>query len=450
MNRKLKIVVLATSAPHFPLESARRSRIRCMKLLNETSYLEYEFLESKEVITDTTSFGRELAQLKGKGPDILILIQGAFTWDNITTYLYEYFGKLPTIIWALPEDIFIKDKLGTNSLCGAIMNNAALRKLGEHVLFCYSGPQEDETKERIDRAIKTVACAARIRNAKYGMVGYRPIGFYNSTFDELDIRRVFGIETIYYDLSTLFEDMKRIPKRSLEEEIRSIRRLGKIGEADPESLSVGARTYIALKRFAEKEAVDFLSIQCWPEMMNRGMNPCLTLGRLIEEKHIAGCESDFGGALSLAIAHWLSGNVPWLADIVDLNKRNGSFYFWHCGAASRSLSYNKEAPIINKQFRGLGRCNTLEFLLKEGPVTIFRFGITNGGYRIFAFKGTAVRPAPRIRGNLSEVIVSPGPESLLDKIIGLGVEHHYAIVYGDYIDQLRDLSGLLKIDFYHA
>lgn len=153
MKKRLSVAILGTSAPHFPLKTAKRNYINCVAALKKR--LNFNFLNTRRIITDTLSYERQLRSVKKQAPRALILVQGAFTWDNISVYLYQYFGKIPTILWALPEGEFSKRGfLGTNSLCGAIMNNAALHKLRAGNSFCWGHPHDEKTIEKIGRFIK--------------------------------------------------------------------------------------------------------------------------------------------------------------------------------------------------------------------------------------------------------------------------------------------------------
>lgn len=450
MDKKLNVLVIVTSAPHFPVDIAKQSYRKCLDFLRSNLGHRYNFMEYGEVVTDTVSMESDMEKLRKQGPDILVLLQGAFTWDNITLYLNQYFAKIPVILWAIPEGIFLDNLLCTNSLCGMIMNNSALHKTGNNCLYCFVNLLDDKAYRKIGSALAVAACAVRIKRARYGMVGYRPTGFYNSTFDEMNVRRVLGIEAVYYDLANLFSDIEHISEEEIEKDMVTARSLGVMGEATDESLRTSSRVYLALREFIHREKIDFLAVQCWPEMMKRGLNPCLVLGRLIDENVASGCESDFGGALSMAIASWISGEPSWLADLVDINEKNRSFYFWHCGAAPVSLADGSSSQIINKQFRGLDRGNTLEFVLEKGNVTVLRFGITNGKYRIFAFEGEAISPDIKIRGNFSEIIPQKDPGYILEQIIENGIEHHFAIIYGSYLRELKSLSKIMDIDFYYV
>lgn len=450
MDRKYNVGVIGTSAPHFPIRIAEKTFEKCLRVLKDDFKNEFNFFALKKIVTDTVNFDDNLISFKKRNLDILILVQGAFTWDNISVYLYEFFGSPPTILWAVPEKIIDGEVLGTNSLCGIIMNNSAFHKLGVRNFVFYGSPKDVHVLRQIGGALKTISCALTMKNAKFGMIGYRPTGFYNSTFDEMKIRRELGIETVYYDLCDLLNNMDEISKQDVLQDLKKAKSLGKIERATKQSLETASKTYLAIKDFVDREKIDFLGIQCWPVMMKKNANPCMVLGRLIEDNIPAACESDFGGALSMAMAMWLSGGAAWLADLIDINEKNGSFYFWHCGAAPRSLAHERDFPVINRQFRGSDRGNTLEFILKEGEVTVVRFGITDNKLRIFAFEGNALFPDNKVRGNVSEVVPKSEPGQILKKIVDCGIEHHLAVVYGRHLESFKELARLLKIDFYSA
>lgn len=440
------IAVLATSAPHFPLDLAAASFKRCLARLRET--FPFAFAAPEGIITGDPGDREILDEIKAAGPKALILVQGAFTWDDIAAKAYEHLGKIPTLLWALPEPETGSGVLSTNSLCGALMNNAAFHKLGFRNLFLYGDPDDPSLEGKLGDAVRALACAGALPGARYGMVGYRPTGFYNSTFDELRVRREFGVETRYLDLAELCDAMEAMPAGRIEEDVTAALQLGKPGQADRASLETGARVHLALKDFIQRERIDFLGARCWPELMRKGANPCMVLGRLTGAGVPAACESDFGGALTMFLLARLSGGVPWLADLINADAERGALHFWHCGAAPASLADPAKERIINKQFRGLDRCNSLEFTLKPGPVTVARFGLSNDRFRIFAFTGQATAPAIELRGNLSEITPSAKPQTIIKAMTELGVEHHLGIVYGDRLAALSNAARLLGIEFH--
>ena len=64
---------------------------------------------------------------------------------------------------------------------------------------------------------------------------------------------------------------------------------------------------------------------------------------------------------------------------------------------------------------------------------------------MFITTGEALPTKMILRGNPSIVKIDVFVERLLGAIVENGVEHHYAIVYGDHKDDLVEVCGLLNI-----
>jgi len=220
----------------------------------------------------------------------------------------------------------------------------------------------------------------------------------------------------------------------------------KVGEATEKDLYNSAKFHKFLLDFSRKNGVDCYGVKCWPEFFKRNLSVCFVISQLIDEGIMTGCEADFDGTITMLLEYYLTGKTPWLADLVHINEGNNTAIFWHCGAAPSSLASDKSEIIIQKQFRNLTRGASIEFPLKTGRVTIARLGITEGKYRIFITTGEALPTKMILRGNPSIVRMDIPVKKLLEVIIENGVEHHYAIVYGDYKDDLIELSRLLNID----
>lgn len=441
----MKIFVCATSASHFPQENAHNNLQKCAEFISKK--ISSDLIVIDDPITEKT----ELTQinLSNKEVDLLILIQGAFTWDDIAVNIINRFRKnIPIVIWSLPEPDFISGVLETNSLCGALMNNAAFHKIGIPNFFIYGDPSDKKVQAKLNRIIKAIYTVLCIKNSRYGMIGYRPTGFYSSTFDEMEIRKRFGIETRYLDLSMVFDQIESISISKIKDDTYIASKLGTINEASEKSILDSSKVYCSLLQYIKDERIDFFGIRCWPEMMKKSINPCMVLGRLTEDGICAACESDFAGALSMKIAYLITNTAPWLADLIHINEVDRSLYFWHCGAASASLADPDISPVLNKQFRGLDRGTTLEFNLKNGVVTILRVGITDNNYRIFAFTGEIVKNDIQIRGNIAKILIDQLPSEMIENMAELGIEHHFAIVYGDIIETLKYISKLWKIKFF--
>ena len=282
-SKELKVGLVCTSAPHFPIEAARKTLKHAARSLSEYGI---SVITCEDVVSGSAKVLSIAEEFEGYNFDVLILLQGAFTWDDVPVSLVEKINHKQLVIWAVPEPAMCGGKLDTNSLCGAIMNSAALTKIGRRFTFFYGAADDDATMDKIVRYLRVVSAAARLRQTRFGLFGYRPTGFYNSGYDELNARRILGVETIHISLLTLLDEYQEL--NPAEDDMARIRRIGKLGEATQEDIEKSAKLYRAITNIAERERLDCVGIKCWPELMRRGLNTCFVNAFLTENNIIAG------------------------------------------------------------------------------------------------------------------------------------------------------------------
>ena len=94
---------------------------------------------------------------------------------------------------------------------------------------------------------------------------------------------------------------------------------------------------------------------------------------------------------------------------------------------------NRKKPLVN------------EFALKPGEVTLFRLSQSKNLTRMVIGKGNMLK-APKSFSGTSGVIRFERPASeVLDTVIKEGLEHHYAITYGNVSKGLSVLARQLNI-----
>ena len=111
-------------------------------------WLEAQMPESKVVRAPELGSGSEsveaaVKEFKRQEVDVIVLVYGAFTGDDVASYLAEMLQK-PIILWAPYEVPFEReDRLYSNALCSMTMNAAALRRLGVSCHTVYGSREED-------------------------------------------------------------------------------------------------------------------------------------------------------------------------------------------------------------------------------------------------------------------------------------------------------------------
>lgn len=393
---------------------------------------------SKADVQDCVSF------MKEQKIDLLIQLYGAFTGDDVCcTFADEL--QVPIILWAPREEKWERqDRLYANALCSATMNGASLMRIHApwHILFGNS--DEERVQKELNDLVSAYAAKKAIKGMTYGLFGYRPTAFYNCAFDEVTIRRTFGINVEETDLKVVFDRMAELPEETVKAQMDLV-----AGTWDTSALPAGhlenhARLYLALKELFARQGYDYAAIKCWPEMGNLHTTPCAVLGRLADEGITISCEGDMDAGLAALVQNVLTDEATFVTDLINIDEQENTVTFWHCGNAAPSL-HNKAdgVTVCNHPLAGQG--TAFWCALKDGPVTAARFTNIDGQYRLFLLRGNAVPTVRNTRGSMVNVQVKTPVLELVQKLAENGMSHHWSVVWEDVADKMVQLATLWNI-----
>jgi len=425
---------MTTAAEHFPYDRPRALSVQAVQALRG---LEVDLVASEGLVTDPDSAQAAAARFRGAGVDLLISLCGSFTWDNIPVRVAQEVN-VPLILWAVPEPSMQGGRLEANSLVGVTMNAAALKRLGQRYRFVYGFPDNEATMAEIKRTIRVIGALKQLRHTKLGVLGGRPPGFYGSTYDELRLRRTLGIEIILIEVSEALAAYDQVPEAQVEANIKRLNALGHRASATEDDMRQIARLYSAIHSLVQSEGLQGLAVKCWPELKDRRLNPCVVNSLMTDEGIMMGCETDVHGTITMLMEHALNGQPVLFADLVTFDETQNTALLWHCGAAPASLAVQKEAVALERHSIGEGTA-TIEFPLRQGRVTFCRLGPLDDGYRLLIVTGEAVPTGMLLRGNNILVRTDLPVRQVVQRIIERGIEHHYALTYGDLRLDLLEL-----------
>ena len=247
---------------------------------------------SRETVEQVTE------EFKKQDVDVIVLVYGAFTGDDVASYLAEMV-KVPIILWAPYEVPFEKDdRLYSNALCSMTMNAAAIRKLGASYHTVYGSLEDERAAEKVKNLIRAYGVVKALRHTNLGLLGYRPTAFYNCSFDESLIRRTFGVKIEETDLKVVFDRMEGLSEEGWKADMENMSSQYDTTQLPKGHLENHSRLYLALKEVMKDQKYDFAAIKCWPEMGNLHATPCAVLGRLADEGINIGCEGDVDAELA--------------------------------------------------------------------------------------------------------------------------------------------------------
>jgi len=427
---------MTTAAEHFPYERPQQLATMATEALQA---MDVDLVVADRLVTDPASAEAAAARFQDAGVDLLVSLCGSFTWDNMPVRVAQELN-VPILLWAVPEPKMTGGRLEANSLVGVTMNAAALKRLGQRYKFIYGLPDDEAALSEIKRTVRVIGAIKRLRHARLGVLGGRPPGFYSSTYDELRLRRALGVEVIVIEVSEVLAAYERVPEAQVDSSLSQVTGLGKQASAVEDDLRRVARLHIAMRRFVESEHLSGIAVKCWPELKDRMLNPCVANSLLTDKGIMVGCETDVHGTVSMLIEHFLTGQPAFFADLVTFDEDANTALLWHCGAAPTSLATTKEAITLERHSIGAGIA-TVEFPLRQGRVTFTRLGPVEGGYRMLIVTGDAAPTDMPLRGNNIFVRTDLPVRHVVQGIIERGIEHHYALVYGDLRQDLLELCS---------
>lgn len=404
-----------------------------------------EIIGFDHVIDSPGRIQEAMNTLRAEGADIVIMVYGAFTGDDVCTTIAERLN-LPLILWAPREPDVHGGRLLSNALVAMTMNSASLLRLGHHPHTIYGGLESEDAKNKIKNYIRAYSAIKKLRGSTLGLFGYRPTAFYNSAFDEGLIRKTFGITIEETDLKVVFDRMQEVDEEALSKDLAYIKELYQFGDDFiPEYQLNHSRLFLTLKQLMQEQNYAYGVIKCWPEMGNLKAVPCAVLGRLADAGYSIACEGDMDVSLSMAAQNALTDKSNFITDLIDINEEQNYLTFWHCGNAAPSLHHKDcqvklcDHPLYNKG-------SAFRAVLKEGPVTVSRFCNIGGKYKLFITGGTAIKADMYTPGCMVNVVTEAPVRSIIEGIIKEGVPHHYSVVWEDVVDDMITLAEILGIE----
>ena len=420
--------LISVGVPWFDVGAAQRN-------LDETrAWLgaKWPVVGPAQVVVDAQSLERALEELlAGPRPEVLVLQIGTFPDGEAPLAIAERL-RVPVILHSLPEPD-IEKEVALNSLCGANLSTFTLTEMGFPHKAIHGPVSDPGVQAEMSAYIQAGLALARVRRLRLGLVGFRAPGFYPCVFDELLIRRIFGLGLDHISLGEVVLALQNGRRRSAP--ATAFPAIGG-GSLSAEAVEWIERYYAALSSVLEESGKRLFAIKDWPEIMGLndpgGLWPAL--GWLQQEGYLIAPEGDVNAALTMAVLNGLTGEVPFFADISAWDDQSSSVALWHYGGAP-CLARNPDEIRYGKEGR------EVQFTLKPGRATLARVGLHHGAFRILAVGVEVLDRTVQLRraGGWARTVHHSASE-VVYAMLDDGWEHHMVLVYGDAVPALRAVA----------
>jgi len=454
--------VAALARPTFDVPFAEAEAARAFAALDAAGI---KTVGPRELLFDANAAEAALKDITAHGDiDLLLILQVTFTDATMTVKMAER-SPAPVALWGLPEPR-LGGRLRLNALCGINLAAHALGLAGRPYAWLFAPPDRAGLAEDLralpDRVAEAPAAtrpaagdaanpeAARVLKAlgesRFGIIGDHPAGFDTCAYDSNALAERTGAQVDRLTLDTLFDKARGAdPARVAAHRATQSERLAGLDEVDQAELDKSLRLLCGLEDISGEKKTRGLAVRCWPETFTEyGCAACGPMGVMNEAKIPCACEADMHGLISAFILQELAGDPSWMADLVDLDMEDDTGVLWHCGLAPYSMR-DPEAEATATVHTNRKKPLLQQFPLKPGRVTIARLSRARGEEKL-TIGGAEVLRAPMAFTGTSGVIRFDKPAgAVASTIMEQGLEHHFALVYGDYRARLRDIAAGLDL-----
>ena len=336
----------------------------------------------------------------------------------------------------------------TDTWCGQFMTTAAIKRRGfrfVHIRTC--NPEDEYFQEHVELFARSVCAISRFERLKIGQLGTRPQVFESQVWNEQAMQKRFRQMVVPMDLDTVHTRIEAIDPKDPEVQrvVRELYGMAEVSEQTEESMINLARTEVGYRKIATELDVSALAIACWTRIEERlHVDPCVVLGRLVEQGLMAGDEVDVYGTMTMVVFHSaaLGAAKPHFIDWTDLHPEKPNVWLaWHCGNAPISACAANSRPKLVRNERMVQWCETchgaLEFRLKDGPVTCGRLVEYDGEFCMFYGSGAVIDIPPFVRGAYGWVQVN----DVYDwekKLVECGVYQHGVLIHDPKVAKAMD------------
>jgi len=394
-----------------------------------------------------------------------IVIQSTFTDAKFISSFVKKFKK--PILFVSFKEKRTGGRLRLNSLCGINLALHALIKKKYYANFLIYSSDEQSFSKEITKFIKNNNFSTKnnhlkeifnskkiskklikFKQPKLGLIGERPEGFDTCDFNSKELKTKFNAKIAKVSLQNLFNISNKVNNKTINVTKKSISaNLKNLNQLNQKEVNKSISLFHGLEQIQQKQNIDAFAVRCWPEMFTEyKCASCAPMAMMNENKISSACEADVLGSLSCNILNQLNNKPALLVDIVDVDKKDNTTVFWHCGLApvsmaekntlSATVHSNRRKPLLHN------------FAFKSGDITIFRVSKSENKLKFILMKGKILKRKNSFSGTSGVISLGTNTYRKIKNLFLSGLEHHVSFTYGDVIEDIKCLGKQLKIPTY--
>jgi len=428
------------------------------------SKLPIDLVVAESVAMTRVEIQEQADHLLASKADVLVAHVPCWTSPNLVVYGIQTLN-LPTIL-------LTNKSPATHGTVGYLGTAGALDQIGYSFVRVREDFEGQAVSEKSLPYFRAATTKARLRGQVFGLFGGRSLGIDTGTFDPLQWKRMFGVDTEHIDQLEIIRRADLVPEDQtthmvdwLETNVAQVD-FGE-GKLTREKLAFQVRCYLATKEIIAENRMDFIAIKCMPDLTTHFVPQCISAALMPgpydadgpKDPMMMSCEADGDGALSMEILKQVSGGKPVLfMDVSYIDDDAQVFYLPNCGAFCSWYAKRSDDPAENLKQVKLHPANRpgggaiTYFNPAAGPLTFARLYRKNGEYYMAIVAGETIELPPekyeafvQARGNHPLPTAFAKLHVDIDVFMNEFASNHILAVDGIYVRELEHLCQMLDV-----
>ncbi|MCU1413476.1 MAG: arabinose isomerase [Microbacteriaceae bacterium] len=317
--------------------------------------------------------------------------------------------------------------------------------------------KQESAWTRINQWVHAAGVRATLRNARHGLMGHLYPGMLDVSTDLTLLSTQFGSHVEVLEFDDLRVRVDEVTDAQVAERVALAKQIFSIDPSvKDEDFAWGAKVSVGLDRLVDDFDLD--SAAYYHRGLGGELHERLGAGMILGASLLTARGIPFVGeyelrtSLALLAAHTIGAGGSF-TEIQALNFNDNVVEMGHDGPAHLAIS--ERDPLL----RGLGIYHgkrgygvSVEFDVKQGPVTTFGIGQDRDGSFVFITSEGTVVPGPllAIGNTTSRVDFGGDPGEWVDAWSQTGLGHHWALCVGHRAADIRAAASLLGIEHRHV
>ncbi len=300
-----------------------------------------------------------------------------------------------------------------------------------------------------------------LKRARIGHFGHVLENMLDMQTDHTALTAAFGCHIVQTEADDLMRHFRTVTDADVEEKKRQVLEL--FDTPDPKSdpitrkltdgdLDMASRVAVALERFVDEYELDGLAYyyEGEPESPVRRLVTNLIVGNsLLTAAGFPMCgESDLKTCVAMMIEDRLDIGGSF-AEFHPIDFREGFVLVGHDGPHHINIADGR--PVLRSLMKYHGKPGSgasVEFKIKEGPITMLSIGVTYGGkFKFVLAEGQSVRgPIPPTGNTNTRGFFRPNIREFLKRWVAEGPTHHFALGVGHHAGTIEKIGNILDIE----